>query len=51
MDELAALPGLGDQRAGTLVVNRPYESTDEAAATLGIDLPGFTTTRAPEGAD
>ncbi|WP_273836413.1 radical SAM protein [Halococcus sp. PRR34] len=51
MDELAALPGLGDQRAGTLVVNRPYKSTGEAAATLGIDLPGFTTARTPEGAD
>ncbi|EMA44938.1 radical SAM protein [Halococcus saccharolyticus] len=51
MDELAALPGLGDQRAGSLVVNRPYDSTDEAAATLGIDLPGFTTAHTPEGAD
>ena len=51
MDELAALPGLGDQRAGTLVVNRPYDSADEAAATLGIEIPRFTTARTPEGAD
>jgi radical SAM superfamily enzyme with C-terminal helix-hairpin-helix motif len=51
MDELAALPGLGKQRAGTLVVNRPYGSTAEASDALGIDLPGFATARAPEGAD
>ncbi|WP_049996891.1 radical SAM protein [Halococcus sediminicola] len=51
MDELAALPGLGDQRAGTLVVNRPYESPAEASDALGVELPGFATARAPEGAD
>jgi radical SAM superfamily enzyme with C-terminal helix-hairpin-helix motif len=51
MDELAALPGLGDQRAGTLVVNRPYDSTAEASDALGIELPGFATARVPEGAD
>ena len=51
MDELAALPGLGKQRAGTLVVNRPYGSPDEASDTLGVDLPSFATARTPEGAD
>jgi radical SAM superfamily enzyme with C-terminal helix-hairpin-helix motif len=51
MDELAALPGLGSQRAGTLVVNRPYESLAEASDALDIDLPGFATARAPKGAD
>ena len=51
MDELAALPGLGKQRAGTLVVNRPYGSLDEASETLGVDIPTFATARTPEGAD
>jgi radical SAM superfamily enzyme with C-terminal helix-hairpin-helix motif len=51
MDELAALPGLGSQRAGTLVVNRPYDSTAEASDALDIELPGFATARTPEGAD
>src|SRR5699024_7964894 len=51
MDELAALPGLGKQRAGTLVVNRPYGSAAEAGAALDTDLPEFATARAPERAD
>ncbi|EMA36702.1 radical SAM protein [Halococcus hamelinensis] len=51
MNELAALPGLGKRRAGTLVVNRPYGSPDEASDTLGVDLPSFATARTPEGAD
>jgi radical SAM superfamily enzyme with C-terminal helix-hairpin-helix motif len=51
MDELAALPGLGKQRAGTLVVNRPYDSTAEASAALDIDLPSFATARISTGAD
>ena len=51
MDELAALPGLGTQRAGTLVANRPYDSTGEASKTLGVDLPDFATADASTRAD
>lgn len=51
MDELAALPGLGKQRAGTLVMNRPYDSPEEASAALDIDLPRFATARVSERAD
>jgi DNA uptake protein ComE-like DNA-binding protein len=28
MDELQAIPGLGRQRAGNIVVNRPYDSVE-----------------------
>ena len=48
MDELAALPGLGRQRAGTLVANRPYDSTADASAALDVDLSAFATTDAVE---
>lgn len=51
MDELTAIPGLGKQRAGNVVVNRPYESPDDVGADLGVDLGSFTTTEKPEGAD
>ncbi|GAB3681634.1 radical SAM protein [Salinarchaeum chitinilyticum] len=49
MDELAALPGIGKQRAGDIVVNRPYDSVTD----LGVDadLSSFVTTGAPSGAD
>ncbi|WP_158057710.1 radical SAM protein [Halorussus halophilus] len=51
MDELTAIPGLGKQRAGNVVVNRPYESPDDVGADLGVDLASFTTAEKPEGAD
>jgi DNA uptake protein ComE-like DNA-binding protein len=35
-DELIALPKIGDERAQTLVDNRPFDSWDEIN-----DLPGF----------
>ncbi|PSP86211.1 radical SAM protein [Halobacteriales archaeon QS_1_68_17] len=38
MDELAALPGVGRQRAGDIVVGRPYESVEEIE---GADLAPF----------
>ncbi len=47
MDELAALPGLGKQRAGTLVVNRPYDSASEVTAEIGVDVEAFATASVP----
>jgi len=45
MDELAAIPGLGKQRAGNVVVDRPYESVSdvEAEADASVDLSAFAT--------
>ena len=51
MDELAAIPGLGKQRAGNVVVDRPYESPAELSAEVGVDLTKFATAETPEGAD
>jgi radical SAM superfamily enzyme with C-terminal helix-hairpin-helix motif len=49
MDELRAIPGIGRSSAGDVVVNRPYESTDEVG--LDLDLEKFATVRSPESAD
>ncbi|MFB6300900.1 MAG: radical SAM protein [Halobacteriales archaeon] len=49
MQELTAIPGIGDQRAGDIVVNRPYASLDEISA--DVDLTAFTTANPPESAD
>ncbi len=38
MDELRALPGLGRQRAGNIVVDRPYDSVEDIGA---VDLAKF----------
>ncbi len=46
MDELAAIPGIGRQRAGDVVVGRPYESTPEVE-----ELAAFVTVGSPEEAD
>jgi radical SAM superfamily enzyme with C-terminal helix-hairpin-helix motif len=51
MDELTAIPGLGRQRAGNVIVNRPYESPTELSADVGVDLADFPTAERPEGAD
>ncbi|NHN57877.1 MULTISPECIES: radical SAM protein [Halorussus] len=51
MDELTAIPGLGKQRAGNVVVNRPYESPEDLAADVDVDLTAFATAETPEGAD
>ncbi|SFB73008.1 Radical SAM superfamily enzyme with C-terminal helix-hairpin-helix motif [Halobiforma haloterrestris] len=66
MDELTAIPGVGDRTAGDIVVNRPYDLEDgdadadaDAASALGIDteteagvdLSRFVTARAGEWAD
>ena len=42
MTELEALPGIGKQRAGDLVVNRPYETPEAVGGE--IDLSSFVTT-------
>ncbi|MFT4883091.1 MAG: radical SAM superfamily enzyme with C-terminal helix-hairpin-helix motif [Natronomonas sp.] len=49
MDELRMLPEIGKQRAGNIVVNRPYESPEEA--TDEIDLTRFCETGRAERAD
>ncbi|WP_267161335.1 radical SAM protein [Halovenus salina] len=46
MDELAAIPGIGRQRAGDVVVERPYESVPNLE-----DLDRFATVGSAEGAD
>ncbi|UPV99176.1 radical SAM protein [Halorussus gelatinilyticus] len=51
MDELTAIPGLGKQRAGNVIVNRPYDSPADLDADVGVDLTEFTTAERPEGAD
>jgi len=51
MDELAAIPGIGDRTAGDIVVNRPYESVADAALGTEFDLTQFMTTRPLERAD
>ncbi|UPV73111.1 radical SAM protein [Halorussus limi] len=51
MDELTAIPGLGKQRAGNVIVNRPYDSPADLDADVGVDLTAFTTAERPEGAD
>ncbi|WP_049926529.1 radical SAM protein [Halopiger goleimassiliensis] len=54
MDELTAIPGVGDSTAGDIVVNRPYDSPAEADVDLDVDLEGFVTTGgadAPTNAD
>jgi radical SAM superfamily enzyme with C-terminal helix-hairpin-helix motif len=46
MDELAALPGMGKQRAGNVVVDRPFESVPDIAG-----LGEFATVDRPNSAD
>ncbi|WP_049920059.1 radical SAM protein [Halobiforma nitratireducens] len=37
MDELTAIPGVGDRTAGDIVVNRPHESVADASPGLGLE--------------
>jgi radical SAM superfamily enzyme with C-terminal helix-hairpin-helix motif len=41
MDELRALPGVGSQRAGNIVVDRPYESLGDLAEMVDVDVDRF----------
>ena len=49
MDELRMLPGVGKQRAGNILVDRPYDSVDELAD--GVDLGRFFEAGRAPGAD
>jgi radical SAM superfamily enzyme with C-terminal helix-hairpin-helix motif len=50
LDELTAIPGVGEQTAGNIVVDRPYESVSDVT-TEEVDIGHFATARSPEGAD
>ena len=49
MDELRMLPGVGKQRAGNILVNRPYDSVDEVAE--DVDIARFCEAGRAPGAD
>jgi radical SAM superfamily enzyme with C-terminal helix-hairpin-helix motif len=51
MDELTAIPGLGKQRAGNVIVNRPYDSPTDLSADVSVNLDAFATAQRPEGTD
>ena len=38
MDELRMLPGVGKQRAGNIVVDRPYDSVEAVAGNVDLSL-------------
>jgi radical SAM superfamily enzyme with C-terminal helix-hairpin-helix motif len=42
MDELSAIPGIGRQRAGDIIVNRPHGSAESLAGAAEVDLSEFT---------
>ncbi len=50
MDELTAIPGIGDRTAGDIVINRPYSSVEDAAV-AEVDISRFATARQPGTAD
>jgi radical SAM superfamily enzyme with C-terminal helix-hairpin-helix motif len=49
MKELQALPGIGRQRAGDIIVDRPYETAADAGDS--IDLTKYITAHPPQQAD
>jgi radical SAM superfamily enzyme with C-terminal helix-hairpin-helix motif len=49
MDELTAVPGIGKQTAGNILVGRPYDSVGEVGAE--VDLAEFATAGTPEVGD
>ncbi|WP_136715792.1 radical SAM protein [Halorientalis salina] len=48
LSELQAIPGIGKQTAGNIVVDRPYDSVSEVG---DVDVSEFATVRQSEGAD
>ncbi|MEY7851505.1 radical SAM protein [Natrarchaeobius sp. A-rgal3] len=51
LDELTAIPGVGDRTAGDVVVNRPYDSVADAGLDLEVDLSRFATVHQSGRAD
>ncbi|PSQ17909.1 radical SAM protein [Halobacteriales archaeon QS_8_69_26] len=51
IEELTAIPGIGKQRAGDILVNRPYDSPAEVTDAAEFDLSKFATASPPAGAD
>ncbi|ELZ11229.1 radical SAM protein [Natrinema thermotolerans DSM 11552] len=51
MDELTAIPGIGDSTAGDIVVDRPYETLSDADFGTEVDLSRLATVRPLERAD
>ncbi len=51
MDELRMLPGVGKQRAGNIVVERPYDNPEEADEKHNLDLSRFCAADVPRSAD
>ncbi|WP_254839255.1 radical SAM protein [Natronomonas marina] len=51
MDELRMLPGVGKQRAGNILVDRPYDSVEEVADGVDADLSRFFEAGRAPGAD
>ncbi len=49
MAELAALPGIGQSRAGDIVVGRPYSELDAVEAAAGVSCREFLTVQPAEG--
>jgi radical SAM superfamily enzyme with C-terminal helix-hairpin-helix motif len=47
MDELSAIPGIGRQRAGDIVVDRPHESAESLAHAAEVDVSEFTASERP----
>jgi len=45
MDELSALPGVGQSRAGDIVVGRPYSSVNEVETVSGVAYGDFLTVK------
>ncbi|MEF8854292.1 MAG: radical SAM protein [Haloarculaceae archaeon] len=48
MDELTAIPGVGQSTAGDIVAGRPHEAI---GAVVDADIADFATVQSPEGAD